>query len=134
VLPHPERSNGNELYPANTDGHPAAAMGQVDRDPLALMDGALFMRVHAVHLGMGRHPLEGCGSASKIPEVSAVRPTLLAHADSRADGGIDAGQDMKRGSRPSGLGHARRCDDDGKSLGCELGVRPDRTYRRRTPP
>jgi hypothetical protein len=42
----------------------------------------MLVRFRAVHLGGGRHPLEGHGPATFLPAVSAVRRALLAHGDS----------------------------------------------------
>lgn len=42
------------------------------------------VRFRAVHLGAGRHPLEGRGPATALPVVSSVRPALLALGDTRA--------------------------------------------------
>lgn len=55
----------------------------------------MFMRVREVHLGVGRHSLEGRRSAAEILEVSAVRPALLAHGDVGTFGGLPTSQDMR---------------------------------------
>jgi hypothetical protein len=47
------------------------------------VDGALLVWVRAFRLGAGRHPLEGRGPATEVPDVPAVRPKLLAHGDAR---------------------------------------------------
>ncbi len=47
------------------------------------MDGALSMRLREEHLGHGRNPLEGGGSAASLPEVLKLRPVCVAYGGAR---------------------------------------------------
>jgi hypothetical protein len=66
-------TNGDEFDPKNIRGSPATALGRVDGGSFTLSD-AMFVRIRAVHLGVGRYPLEGRRSATHLLlyEVSAL--------------------------------------------------------------
>jgi len=54
-------------------------MGREHGGGLSLVDDAMFVRVRAVHLGVGRHPLEGQPITHlRFHEVSTVRQAVLA--------------------------------------------------------
>jgi hypothetical protein len=59
--------------------HFPSQMGREHGGGLSLVDDEMFVRLRAVHLGVGRHPLEGEPIAHLLlPEVPAVWQTRLA--------------------------------------------------------
>jgi hypothetical protein len=53
--------------------HPAAPPGPKHGSKVTLMDGAVFLRVCQIGLGVGRHPLEGCRRASVVQKMPPMR-------------------------------------------------------------
>lgn len=88
------RSIGDESYPKSIYGSPATALGRVDGGSFTLLDGAMFVRFREVHLGVGRHPLEGQRPPTLLRKVSAVRSELLAQGHARPAGGPAVSQNM----------------------------------------
>lgn len=61
--------------------HSSPTVGQEHGGRVTLVEDAMFVRVRAVHLGVGRYPLEGQPVTHLLlHDVSAVRQALLAQA------------------------------------------------------
>src|SRR5262245_28795525 len=84
----------HELHSKNGVGTLATTPCSGDRGRVSVVDGALFVRLCQVHLGVGRHSLEGCRPATSLRDLSAVRPVLLAHGVARATGDTTASHDL----------------------------------------